>query len=175
MLKKILAGLFVVILIICGLALTKPDTFTVQRSTVIKAPPEKIMALISDFHNWPTWSPWEKLDPKMQRTFSGAASGKGAVYNWLGNSDVGQGRMEITDITPPTKVVIKLDFIVPMEANNVTEFVLTPQGENTTVTWTMNGPMPFMFKLMNVFSSMDAVVGKDFDRGLLQLKSAAEK
>jgi uncharacterized protein YndB with AHSA1/START domain len=175
MLKKILAGLFVVILIICGLALTKPDTFTVQRSTVIKAPPEKIMALISDFHNWPTWSPWEKLDPKMQRTFSGAASGKGAVYNWLGNSDVGQGRMEITDITPPTKVVIKLDFIVPMESNNVTEFVLTPQGENTTVTWTMNGPMPFMFKLMNVFSSMDAVVGKDFDRGLLQLKSAAEK
>jgi uncharacterized protein YndB with AHSA1/START domain len=175
MLKKILAGLFVVILIICGLALTKPDTFTVQRSTVIKAPPEKIMALISDFHNWPTWSPWEKLDPKMQRTFSGAASGKGAVYNWLGNSDVGQGRMEITDITPPTKVVIKLDFIVPMESNNVTEFMLTPQGENTTVTWTMNGPMPFMFKLMNVFSSMDAVVGKDFDRGLLQLKSAAEK
>lgn len=175
MLKKILAGLFVVILIICGLALTKPDTFTVQRSTVIKAPPEKIMALISDFHNWPTWSPWEKLDPKMQRTFSGAASGKGAVYNWLGNSDVGQGRMEITDITPPAKVVIKLDFIVPMESNNVTEFVLAPQGDSTTVTWTMKGPMPFMLKLMNVFSSMDAVVGKDFDRGLLQLKSAAEK
>ena len=175
MLKKIAVGLFVVILIICGLALTKPDTFTVQRSAVIKAPPEKIMALISDFHNWPTWSPWEKLDPKMQRTFSGAASGKGAIYNWLGNSDVGQGRMEITDLAPPTKVVIKLDFIVPMEANNVTEFVLAPQGENTTVTWTMHGPMPFMFKLMNVFSSMDAVVGKDFDKGLRQLKDAAEK
>jgi uncharacterized protein YndB with AHSA1/START domain len=175
MLKKIAVGLLVVILIICGLAMTKPDTFTVQRSTVIKAPPEKIMALISDFHNWPTWSPWEKLDPKMQRTFSGAPSGKGAIYNWLGNSDVGQGRMEITDITPPNKVVIKLDFIVPMESNNVTEFTLVPQGENTTVTWTMNGPMPFMFKVMNVFSSMDSMVGKDFDKGLLQLKAAAEK
>lgn len=178
MLKKIAIGLAVllaIIVVICGLAMTKPDTFTAQRTAVIKAPPEKIMPLISDFHNWVSWSPWEKLDPNMQRTFSGAASGKGAIYNWTGNSDVGQGRMEITDFTPPGKVVIKLDFIVPMESNNVTEFTLTPQGENTLVTWTMNGPMPFMFKIMNVFRSMDSMIGKDFDKGLAQMKAVAEK
>ena len=175
MLKKIAVGLLAVIIIICGLAMTKPDTFTVRRTAVIKAPPEKIMALISDFHNWPSWSPWEKLDPNMQRTFSGAASGKGAVYSWKGNSDVGQGRMEIIDFAPPGKVVIKLDFIDPMESNNVTDFVLTPQGENTTVAWTMNGPMPFLFKVMNVFASMDTMVAKDFEKGLVQMKAAAEK
>ncbi len=175
MLKKIAIALVVILAIIAGLALTKPDTFTVQRVTTIKAPPEKIMALVSDFHNWPTWSPWEKLDPNMERTFSGAANGKGAVYAWKGNSDVGRGRMEITDYAAPTSVTIKLDFYEPMELSNVTQFVLTPQGENTTVTWNMNGPMPFISKVMSVFTSMDAVIGRDFEKGLTQLKAAAEK
>lgn len=175
MLKKIAIGLVAVLALIVGLALTKPNTFSVQRAAVIKAPPEKIMPLISDFHNWPSWSPWEKLDPNMQRTLTGAASGKGAIYNWKGNSDVGQGRMEIIDFTPPTKAVIKLDFIDPMEMNNVTAFSLAPQGENTIVTWTMNGPMPFVSKLMSVFTSMDAMVGRDFEKGLAQMKAAAEK
>lgn len=175
MLKKIAIGLVAVLALIVGLALTKPNTFSVQRAAVIKAPPEKIMPLISDFHNWPSWSPWEKLDPNMQRTLTGAASGKGAIYNWKGNSDVGQGRMEIIDFTPSTKAVIKLDFIDPMEMNNVTAFSLAPQGENTTVTWTMNGPMPFVSKLMSVFTSMDAMVGRDFEKGLAQMKAAAEK
>lgn len=175
MLKTIAIALVVILALIVGLALTKPDTFTVQRTAVIKAPPEKIMPLISDFRNWPSWSPWEKLDPNMQRTLTGANSGKGAIYNWKGNSDVGQGRMEIIEFNPPTKVVIKLDFIDPMESNNVTDFVLTPQGENTTVTWTMNGPMSFMFKLVSVFRSTDAMVGRDFEKGLAQLKAVAEK
>ncbi len=175
MLKKIAIALVVILAIIAGLALTKPDTFAVQRVTTIKAPPEKIMALVSDFHNWPTWSPWEKLDPNMERTFSGAANGKGAVYAWKGNSDVGRGRMEITDYAAPTSVTIKLDFYEPMELSNVTQFVLTPQGENTTVTWNMNGPMPFISKVMSVFTSMDAVIGRDFEKGLTQLKAAAEK
>jgi len=175
MLKKIAAGLLVILIIIVGLALTKPDSYTVKREAVIKAPPEKIMALISDFRSWPAWSPWEKLDPNMQRTLSGTPSGKGAIYHWQGNSDVGQGRMEITEFAPPNKVVIKLDFLKPMESNNVTDFVLEPQGENTKVIWTMNGPMPFMFKLVSVFSSTDAMVGRDFEKGLTQLKAAAEK
>jgi uncharacterized protein YndB with AHSA1/START domain len=175
MLKKIAIGLLVIIALILGLAATKPDEFTVQRQIAIKAPPEKIMALVSDFRNWPAWSPWEKLDPNMQRTLSGAASGKGAVYEWKGNSDVGQGRMEITDLAPPTNVTIKLDFIEPMSISNMTQFVLTPQGDSTTVTWNMNGPMPFISKVMSVFTSMDAMIGRDFEKGLAQLKAAAEK
>lgn len=175
MLKKIAIAIVVILALIMGLAATKPDTFTVQRVTTIKAPPEKIMSFISDFHNWPAWSPWEKLDPNMQRTFTGAPNGKGAIYEWHGNSDVGRGRMEIADFSAPSKVNIKLEFIEPVAMTNMTEFVLTPQGENTTVTWNMTGPMPFMAKVMSVFSSMDAMVGRDFEKGLAQLKTAAEK
>lgn len=175
MLKKIAIILVIIIGLILGLAATKPDSFTVQRVTTIKAPPEKIMPLVADFHNWPAWSPWEKLDPNMQRTFSGAPSGKGAVYEWKGNSDVGQGRMEITDIAAPTSVTIQLEFMEPVAARNMTQFVLTPQGDSTTVTWNMNGPMPFLSKIITVFTSMDALVGRDFEKGLTQLKAAAEK
>jgi uncharacterized protein YndB with AHSA1/START domain len=175
MLKKIGIILLVIALLIVGLAATKPDTFSVQRSATIKAPPEKIMPLISDFRHWPSWSPWEKLDPNMQRTLTGAPSGKGAVYAWQGNSDVGQGRMEVIDYAAPTSVTIKLDFIEPMATSNVTQFVLTPNGETTTVTWLMSGPMPFMSKLISVFTSMDKLVGEPFDKGLAQLKAVAEQ
>lgn len=175
MLKKIAIGLVIIFGLILALAATKPDTFSMQRSITIKAPPEKIMALVADFHNWPAWSPWEKLDPGMQRTFSGAPSGKGAIYAWTGNSDVGQGRMEITDYAAPTSATIRLEFIEPVAMTNMTQFLLMPQGEATTVTWTMNGPMPFITKVMSVFTSMDAMVGRDFDKGLAQLKAAAEK
>lgn len=175
MLKKIAIAVVVILAVIVGLALTKPDSFSVQRVTAIKAPPEKIMPLISDFHNWTSWSPWEALDPNMQRTFSGAPNGKGAVYSWKGNKDVGQGRMEITDLSPPNKVIIKLDFIDPMESNNVTEFTLNPQGDSTNVSWTMTGPMPFMMQLMSVFSSIDTMIGRDFEKGLAKMKAAAEK
>lgn len=175
MLKKIAIGVAVILVLILGLAATKPDTFAVQRTATIKAPPEKIMPLVSDFHNWPAWSPWEKLDPNMQRTLTGAPNGKGAIYDWQGNSDVGRGRMEITDYAAPTSVTIKLDFMEPMAMSNMTQFVLTPQGDSTTVTWNMNGPMPFISKIMSVFVSMDKMVGKDFEKGLAQLKAAAEK
>lgn len=175
MLKKIAIGLVAAIAIILGLAATKPDTFTVQRSIAIKAAPEKIIPLISDFHNWTSWSPWEALDPNMQRTYSGSASGIGAIYNWKGNSDVGEGRMEITSLAAPARVGIKLDFIDPFESSNVTEFVLAPQGEMTTVTWNMTGPMPFISKIMCVFTSMDKMIGPDFERGLAKMKAVAEK
>jgi hypothetical protein len=175
MLKKILIGIAVVLAVILGIAAMKPDQFSVVRSASIKAPPEKIVVLINDFHNWGSWSPWEKLDPNMKRTFSGAANGKGAVYSWEGNKDVGAGRMEITDQAMPGKVVIKLDFLEPFKSSNVTEFTLAPQGDATTVTWNMSGPMPFASKLMSVFMSMDAMIGKDFEKGLQQMKAAAEK
>ncbi|HKO55800.1 MAG TPA: SRPBCC family protein [Thermoanaerobaculia bacterium] len=175
MLKKIAIIIVVVIAILLIWAATRPDTFSVQRSATINAPPEKIFPLINDFHAWPTWSPWEKLDPGMKRTYSGAASGKGSVYAWDGNKDVGSGRMELTDSAAPSKVDIKLDFLRPFEAHNITEFTLQPSGGATTVTWRMHGPQPFFAKLMSIFFSMDKMVGKDFETGLANLKAVAEK
>ena len=175
MLKKISMALIVVILVILGIALMQPDSFKVQRIATIKAPPAKVMGYLNDFHQWMAWSPWEKLDPNMQRTFQGAAGGKGAVYAWSGNDEVGQGRMEIIENEMPTRLAIKLDFIKPFESSNRTEFVLQPQGDATVVTWTMTGPSQFITKLMSVFVSMDKMIGKDFEKGLAQLKEAAEK
>ena len=175
MLKKISMGLILVILVVLGLAFTQPDSFTVQRSATIKAPPAKVMAYLNDFHQWPAWSPWEKLDPNMQRTFEGAPSGKGAVYAWSGDDKVGQGRMEIVDSNVPSSLAIKLDFIKPFASSNQTEFALQPQGDATVVTWTMKGPSMFVTKLMGVFYSMDKMIGKDFEKGLAQLKELAEK
>src|SRR5712671_1590231 len=167
--------LVVAIAIILILAATKPDTFSVQRATVVKAPPERIFPLINDFHQWRTWSPYETKDPAMKRSFSGAASGKGAVYGWEGNKNVGSGRMEILDNSAPSKIVIKLDFFAPFEAHNTAEFTMLPQGDATNVTWLMHGPLPFMGKIMHVFINMDRMVGKDFEIGLANLKRLAER
>ncbi len=175
MLKKIALAVLAIIVIILGMAAMKPDTFTVKRVVSIKAPPEKIAPLVTDFHQWASWSPWEHLDPAMKRTFSGAPAGKGAIYEWEGNKDVGKGRMEILDASTPAKTVIKLDFLQPFESHNVTEFTLAPQGDMTQVSWDMTGPMPFISKIMSVFVSMDAMIGKDFEKGLANMKAAAEK
>lgn len=156
-------------------AATKPDIFRVQRSTTIKAPPEKIFAHINDFRNWGAWSPYEKKDPAMKRTFGGATSGKGATYAWDGNKEIGQGSMEITESTAPSKVALKLDFVKPFEAHNVVDFTLEPKGESTIVTWDMRGPAPYVAKIMHVFFDMDSMVGKDFEAGLANLKALAEK
>jgi len=168
----------VVVLVIAGIlvfASTRPDTFSVQRAATIHAPADKVFPLINDFHRWGEWSPWEKLDPDMKRTFTGPAAGPGTIYEWTGNSKVGAGRMEILKAAPPGKLDIKLDFIRPFEGHNIAEFTLKPQGENTEVLWVMHGPAPFVTKLMGVFVSMDSMIGKDFEAGLANMKSAAEK
>jgi uncharacterized protein YndB with AHSA1/START domain len=156
-------------------AATKPDTFRIQRAMSVNAPPEKVFALINDFRRWTVWSPWEKMDPALQRTYSGTASGQGAVYAWEGNRKVGAGRMEITDAPSPSKVTIKLDFLRPFEAHNVAEFTLEPKGDATTVTWAMHGPNLFVGKVMSIFVDMDRMIGKDFETGLANLKAAAEQ
>jgi uncharacterized protein YndB with AHSA1/START domain len=156
------------------LALRKPDTFSVQRSVSIHAPPQKIFPLINDFHQWRAWSPYEDRDPNLQRAYSGAASGKGAVYEWRGNRNVGSGRMEILDAPAPDKVVIKLDFISPFEGHNTAEFTFVPQGDTTNVTWRMHGPAPMMSKVMQVFMNMDNMIGKDFATGLANIKRITE-
>ncbi len=175
MFKIILLILVAVVIAILLYAATRPDSFSVERSITIQAPPEKVYALINDFHSWQTWSPWEKVDPTMTRHFSGAASGDGTIYEWVGNSKVGSGRMEIIETVPASKIVIKLDFLKPFEAHNTAEFTLQPVGNSTTVTWRMYGPNPYVAKLMQVFFSMDKMVGKDFATGLANLKAQAEK
>ncbi len=167
----------IVVLIVAVLiyAATRPDTFRIERATDIRSPPDKVFALINDFHAWTQWSPWEKLDPALKRAHSGTATGKGAIYEWLGNNKVGQGRMEILESAAPARIVIKLDFLKPFEAHNTAEFTLQTQGEVTHVNWAMFGPSPFMSKLMSVFFSMDKMVGKDFEAGLANLKGLAEK
>ena len=167
--------LAIAIAILLILAATKPDTFTVRRATTVKAPPEKIFPLINDFHQWGTWSPYETKDPAMKRTYSGTASGKGAVYAWQGNKNVGSGRMEILDSSAPSKIVIKLDFFAPFEGHNTAEFTMLPQGDVTNVTWLMHGPVPFMAKIMHVLMNIDRMVGKDFEIGLANLKRLTEK
>lgn len=179
MMKKIAAVAFLVLIVgIAGVlvvAWTKPDEFRVQRQASVKALPEKIFPLIDDLRRWDAWSPWEKKDPAMKRTFSGAQAGKGAIYAWDGNKDVGRGRMEIADSSPPSKIRINLDFVSPFEAHNVVEFALEPKGEATTVTWSMQGPVPYFAKIVHVFLDMDRMVGNDFETGLAALKAAAEK
>jgi uncharacterized protein YndB with AHSA1/START domain len=175
MLKIIGIVIVVLIALLLVIAATKPDTFHLERQTTIQAPPEKIFPLINDFHNWTSWSPWEKLDPALTRTYSGAPEGTGAKYAWKGNSQVGEGTMEITDATAPSRVAIQLHFIKPFEATNQVEFTLEGQGTSTKVTWAMDGKNPFLSKVMQVFVSMDKMVGKDFESGLANLKAAAEK
>ncbi|HEY8707406.1 MAG TPA: SRPBCC family protein [Burkholderiaceae bacterium] len=175
MLKTVVIVVAIVIAAILAYAATRPDMFSVQRSARIKAPPETIYAVVNDFHRWIDWSPWEKLDPSMTRTLSGAASGPGAVYEWRGNGKVGAGRMEITESVPARKVTIQLDFIKPFEGHNIAEFTLVPQGDTTLVTWSMHGPTPFVSKLMQVFVNMDTMIGKDFEAGLTNLKALTEK
>ena len=184
---KLLASIVVAIIAAALLyAATRPNSFRVERSTRINASPEKLFTLISDFHQWENWSPWEKIDPAIQRTYTGPSQGRarpgsgpsqgpGAVYAWAGNKDIGQGRMEITEITAPTKVVIKLDFIAPFEAHNTVEFTLQAQGSATTVTQAMYGPSPFISKLMSLVFSMDKMVGSKYEEGLANLKALAEK
>jgi len=155
-------------------AATRPDTFRVERAASINAPREAIFALINDLHHWSQWSPYDQKDPAMRRTHSGAASGKGAVYAWDGNNEVGKGSMAITDASPPSKVMIKLDFVKPFEAHNIVEFTLEPKGGATQVTWAMYGPSPYLSKLMGIFFNMDKMVGKDFEAGLAKLKAVAE-
>jgi uncharacterized protein YndB with AHSA1/START domain len=175
MVKKVLLGLLALIALVLIYAATRPDTFRVERSIAIKAEPAKVYALLNDFHQFASWSPWQNLDSAMQTTHSGAPSGQGAVYAWTGNDAVGAGRMEILQTVPNTSVTVKLDFLKPFEAHNTSQYTLSSNGGTTTVTWAMFGHTPYISKVMGVFVSMDSMIGKDFERGLATLKAVAEK
>ncbi len=156
-------------------AATRPGTFVVQRSATIRAAPDKIFPLVNELGRWAAWSPYEKKDPAMKRTLSGPPSGKGAAYAWDGNKDVGKGRMQIADTAPPGRVTIDLDFEKPFAGRNVVVFTFETKGDATAVTWAMSGRSPFIAKLIGIFVDMDAMIGKDFEAGLANLKAIAEK
>src|SRR5471032_2810715 len=170
-----LVALLVIVLAIVALlayASTRPPTFRYERSTRIAAPMLQVAEQIDDFHAWQKWSPWENIDPTLQRTFSGADAGVGAVYEWTGTGKAGTGRMEITEMRAGPElglISIKLDFLKPWKASNTAEFTMTPTDAGTDLNWAMFGPSPFMSKLMGVFMDFDKMVGKDFETGLAAL------
>jgi hypothetical protein len=170
-----LAIIAIIILAILVIAALRPNGFSLQRSAEFRASPDKIFAELNDFKNWTHWSPWEGMDPNLQRSYSGAASGRGAKYAWVGNKKVGEGNMEITKSVPSSSLVLDLNFLKPFKASNVTEFTLVPKGDITTLTWEMRGPTPFVMKIMHIFMDFDKIVGKDFERGLANLRPVVEK
>ncbi len=151
------------------------DTYTVERSTTIDAPQARIYDQIVDFHKWTSWSPWEDVDPELKRNYSGAESGTGAVYAWSGNRKAGQGRMAITNVAAPSMVQIDLVFEKPWKARNDILFTIEPEGSGSRVTWAMTGKKTLMTKAMGVFTSMDKLIGPDFEKGLTRLKATTEK
>ena len=170
----ILLVIAAVIVLLVAVVATRPSDFRVTRSTAISAPPAVVFAQVNDFHNWDGWSPWARMDSEMKATYAGPAAGTGAVYSWVGNNKVGEGRMTIMESHPSDLVRIKLEFIKPFAATNTAEFTFQPQGNQTTVTWNMTGKKNFMTKAMGLVMNMDKMVGGQFDQGLAQMKSVAE-
>jgi len=168
-------GVLVVVAAILIWAASKPNTFRIERSVVIQAAPEKIFPLINDFRNWSEWAPQDREDRSIMRTFSGPPSGVGAVSDWTSSGKAGSGRMSITESVPPTKIEIAVDFVKPFAAHNVNTFTLEPEGDATKVTWRMQGANLYFMKVMSTFSSMDRMMGGHFERGLRDLKAAAER
>jgi Polyketide cyclase / dehydrase and lipid transport len=175
MLKMILMVLIVIVAIVLIIAALKPNRFHIARSINIKAPPEKIFTHLNNFHAWEAWSPWEKADPTCKRSYSGNESGVGAIYEWSGNKNLGEGRMEIVESTPASKMVLKLDFIKPFEGHNMVEFTLQTHGDVTTVTQAMSGESMFIHKIMGLCFNMDKMIGTKYEEGLSTLKAIVEK
>lgn len=174
MLKKILLILAVAIATILVAAAFQPDEFRVTRNTTLAAAPAAVFAEVNDFRRWQGWSPWEKLDPAMKRTFAGPAAGVGAVYGWDGNNEVGAGRMTMTDARPAEFIRVRLEFLKPMEAQSTAEFTFRPEGGGTAVTWTMFGKNNYLGKIMCLFMNMDKMLGGQFEEGFAHLKAITE-
>ena len=172
--KKFVLAIACVVAVVLIFAATRPDTFRIERSTTIKATPAKIYGNLVNLHKWTAWSPFEHRDSSMKTTYGGPMKGKGAWSAWEGKK-MGKGKMEITEVQSPSKMVMALDFEAPMKAHNTIEFTLQPDGKATKVTSVMEGPNPYIAKVIHVFMSMDRMVGRDFESGLANLKAVSEK
>ncbi len=174
MLKKILIGLVVILIVFCVVVALQPAHYGVERTAVISAPAAMVFTQVNDFHNWQAWSPWAKLDPSIKQTYEGVPSGAGAIYTWVGNNKVGEGRMTITESRPSDLIKIKLEFVKPFASTCATEFTFKPEGNQTRTTWSMSGENNFIAKAFCLFMNMDKMVGGDFEKGLAQMKSVVE-
>lgn len=178
MLKALGIVAVVIAIVVAGIvayAATRPDTFEVSRSLAIKASPEKLFPMIDDLRTFNSWNPFAQQDPQAKVAYRGPAAGKGAAYAWDGNSNAGKGSVEITESSPASKVVMRLDMERPLEAHNRVELTLVPRGDETTVTWAMRGPQPLLGKIVSVFIDLDKMVGGQFEKGVATLKAAAER
>ena len=174
MLIPILIALAVVLILFVVVVATRPSEFRITRTAAISAPPPAVFAQVNDFRNWLAWSPWEKRDPALKRTYEGAPAGTDAIYSWAGNKQVGEGRMTLTESRPSDLIRIKLEFLKPFAATNTAEFTFRPEGHQTVVTWSMTGNNNFIAKAFCLFMNMDKMVGGDFEKGLTSLKSLVE-
>ena len=173
--KNALLVLLLLVAALAGFIAFQPSEFLITRTRMLAAPPELVHAYVNDFHKWAEWSPWEKLDPAMKREYSGAEAGAGAGYHWVGNDQVGEGRMTITESQPPERITIRLEFLKPFPATNTADFYVDKSGLGTEVTWAMSGHNNFVAKAFGLFMNMDKLVGGDFEKGLAALKSVSEQ
>ena len=174
MLIKILVALAVIVLGFVGVVAMRPSEYRVARTATIAAPAPAVFAQVNDFHKWDAWNPWAKLDPAMKQAYAGAPAGIGAIYTWAGNSEVGEGRMTLTESRPSDLVRIRLEFLKPFATTSTAEFSFKPEGDHTAVTWSMTGEVNFMAKVVHLFMDMDRMIGGNFEKGLAQLKSVVE-
>jgi len=174
MLKIVLIGFVAAVVVLLVVVALQPSSFRIERSATIAAPPAAVFAQVNDFHNWEAWNPWQKVDPGVKNTYSGAPAGPGATFAWQGNKDVGEGRMTIVESHPNDLVKIRLEFLKPFAATNTADFTFVPAGNQTRVTWAMFGDNSFMAKAMGLIMNMDKMVGGQFEKGLADLKSIAE-
>jgi len=174
MLKWTLIAVAAVVVVFVVFVALQPADFRVERSATMRGAAPTAFAQVNDLQNWRKWSPWEKIDPELRRSYEGPKAGTGAIYAWQGNKDVGEGRMTITDSRPGELVRIKLEFFKPFAATNTTEFRFKPDGDNTAVTWTMTGQNNFLAKAMCLFVDMDKMIGGMFEQGLKQMKAVVE-
>jgi hypothetical protein len=175
MLKKIAVVVIAIVAAFAAFVATRPSEYQITRSRTLQAPPDVVHTYVNDFHHWPEWSPWEKLDPGMKRDISGPPSGPGAAYSWSGNDEVGEGRMTITDSQPPRSLTIRLEFVKPFADTSTTQFDFAPSAGGTNITWSMKGHHNFVSKAVCLFMDMDKMVGGQFEKGLADLDSATAK
>ena len=174
MLKIILTILALIVVVFVVVVALQPADFRVARSATMSAPAQAVFAQVDDLRNWEAWNPWQKIDPAMKLTFAGPPAGPGASYSWAGNNEVGEGRLTITESRPNDLVLIKLEFLKPFTATNTATFTFKSIGNQTAVTWSMEGRNNFMAKAINLFMNMDRMVGGQFEKGLADMKAVVE-
>lgn len=171
---KIVAVLAVLLVILIVVIATRPGEFRVARSTTVNTPPAAVFAHVNELKKWEAWNPWGKVDPNMKLTYAGPAAGVGASYAWVGNNEVGEGKGTVTEVRANELVQLKLEFFKPMAGVSIAEFTFKPQGDKTEVTWAMSGKNNFIAKAMCMIMNMDKMIGGQFEKGLADLKAAAE-